>query len=195
VLGTTGKPYTALQVQTSVFLLNLKEFFGYTKQTQLTQTFRSNQGIANVASGFIQKNESQLQKVVNAVDKTSSKVVEINFLTKTQEINEYLLKTIMEINNANSGSGKKKSIYILGRYKHHKPNLDSILPFLRNCSVEFKTIHSSKGLQADYVILLGLNTGSSAFPSEKEDDPLINLVLPQPENMPMLKNAVCSMLP
>ncbi|WP_151821221.1 UvrD-helicase domain-containing protein, partial [Acinetobacter seifertii] len=36
--------------------------FGYTKQTQLTQTFRSNQGIANVASGFIQKNKSQLQK-------------------------------------------------------------------------------------------------------------------------------------
>ena len=160
---------------------NFQEFFGYTKQTQLTKTFRSNQGIANVASGFIQKNESQLRKVVNAVDKTSSKVVEISFLTKTQEIHEYLFKTIMEINNANTGSGKKKSIYILGRYKHHKPNLDSVQPFLRNCSVEFKTIHSSKGLQADYVILLGLNTGSSAFPSEKEDDPLINLVLPQPE--------------
>ncbi|WP_180644582.1 UvrD-helicase domain-containing protein [Acinetobacter bereziniae] len=160
---------------------NFQEFFGYTKQTQLTKTFRSNQGIANVASGFIQKNKSQLRKVVNAVDKTSSKVVEISFLTKTQEIHEYLMKTIMEINNVNSGSGKKKSIYILGRYKHHKPNLDSVQPFLRNCSIEFKTIHSSKGLQADYVILLGLNTGSSAFPSEKEDDPIINLVLPQPE--------------
>lgn len=158
-----------------------EKVFGYTKQTQLTQTFRSNQGIANVASGFIQKNKSQLQKVVNAVDKTSNKVVEISFLTKTQEIHEYLFNTIMEINNANSGSDKKKSIYILGRYRHHKPNLDSVRPFLRNCSVEFKTIHSSKGLQADYVILLGLNTGSSAFPSEKEDDPLINLVLPQPE--------------
>lgn len=160
---------------------NFQEFFGYTKQTQLTQTFRSNQGIVNVASGFIQKNKSQLQKVVNAADKTSSKVVEINFLTKAQEIHEYLMKTIMEINNANSGLDKKKSIYILARYRHHKPNLESVRPFLRNCSVEFKTIHSSKGLQADYVILLGLNTGSSAFPSEKEDDPLINLVLPQPE--------------
>ena len=158
-----------------------EKVFGYTKQTQLTQTFRSNQGIANVASGFIQKNKSQLQKVVNAVDKTSRKVVEINFLTKTQEINEYLLKTIMAINNANTGSDKKKTVYILGRYKHHKPNLDSILPFLRNCTFEFKTIHSSKGLQADYVILLGLNSGSSAFPAEKEDDPLLNLVLPQPE--------------
>ena len=52
---------------------------------------------------------------------------------------------------------------------------------MQQSRVEYKTIHSSKGLQADYVILLGLNTGGSAFPSEKEDDPLINLVLPQPE--------------
>ena len=36
-------------------------------------------------------------------------------------------------------------------------------------------------MQADYVILVGLNKGGSAFPSEKEDDPLLNLVLPQPE--------------
>ncbi|GAA5003046.1 hypothetical protein GCM10023206_06360 [Acinetobacter puyangensis] len=47
--------------------------------------------------------------------------------------------------------------------------------------MEFKAIHSSKCLQADYVILVGLNSGNSAFPSEKEDDPLLNLVLPQPE--------------
>ncbi|EXE61926.1 uvrD/REP helicase N-terminal domain protein [Acinetobacter sp. 1542444] len=158
-----------------------EKVFGYTKQTQLTQTFRSNQGIANVASGFIQKNKSQLQKVVNAIDKTSNKVVEISFLTKTHEIHEYLFKTLTEINNANTNSEGKKSIYILGRYNHNKPNLDNLLPFLKNCRIEFKTIHSSKGLQADYVILVGLNSGSSAFPSEKEDDPLLNIVLPQPE--------------
>lgn len=158
-----------------------EKVFGFTKQTQLTQTFRSNQGIANIASGFIQKNKAQLQKVVNAIDKTTNKVVEINYSTKNQDINEYLLKTIMEINNANAGADKKKSIYILGRYKHHKPDFSSIQAFLRNCTVEFKTIHSSKGLQADYVILVGLNKGGSAFPSEKEDDPLLNMVLPQPE--------------
>ncbi|USP39510.1 UvrD-helicase domain-containing protein [Acinetobacter sp. XS-4] len=158
-----------------------EKVFGPTKQTQLTQTFRSNQGIANVASGFIQKNKSQLQKVVNAIDKTNNKVVEISFLTKTQEIHEYLFKTLTEINNANTNSEGKKSIYILGRYNHNKPNLDNLLPFLKNCRIEFKTIHSSKGLQADYVILVGLNSGDSAFPSEKEDDPLLNIVLPQPE--------------
>lgn len=47
-----------------------EKVFGYTKQTQLTQTFRSNQGIANIASSFIQKNKAQMQKVVKAIDQT-----------------------------------------------------------------------------------------------------------------------------
>lgn len=158
-----------------------EKVFGYTKQTQLTQTFRSNQGIANIASGFIQKNKAQMQKVVNAIDKTISKVVEINYSTKNQDIKEHLIKTIQEINDTDSGAKKKKSIFILGRYKHHDPKLKEILPFFRNCSVQFKTIHSSKGLQADYVILVGLNKGGNSFPAEKEDDPLLNMVLPQPE--------------
>ena len=158
-----------------------EKVFGYTKQTQLTQTFRSNQGIANIASSFIQKNKEQIQKVVKAIDQTTSKVVEINFSTKNEDILNYLVKIISDINEANAGNPKKKSIYILGRYNHHKPNLGNVQPLCRNCTVQFKTIHSSKGLQADYVILVGLNKGGSAFPSEKEDDPLLNLVLPQPE--------------
>jgi DNA helicase-4 len=158
-----------------------EKVFGYTKQTQLTQTFRSNQGIANIASSFIQKNKAQMQKVVKAIDQTTSKVVEINFSTKNEDILNYLVKIISDINEANAGNPKKKSIYILGRYNHHKPNLGNVQPLCRNCTVQFKTIHSSKGLQADYVILVGLNKGGSAFPSEKEDDPLLNLVLPQPE--------------
>ncbi|RZG76208.1 UvrD-helicase domain-containing protein [Acinetobacter sp. WCHAc060025] len=158
-----------------------EKVFGYTKQTQLTQTFRSNQGIANVASSFIQKNKAQMQKVVKAIDPTINRVIEINFSTKNKDINNYLVNTILKINEENVGNAKKKTIYILGRYNKDKPNLTTILPFLGNCTVQFKTIHSSKGLQADYVILLGLNKGNSAFPSEKEDDPLLNLVLPQPE--------------
>src|SRR5699024_8432855 len=121
-----------------------EKVFGYTKQTQLTQTFRSNQGIANIASSFIQKNKAQMQKVVKAIDQTTSKVVEINFSTKNEDIHNYLIKIISDINEANLDNAKKKSIYILGRYNHHKPNLDNVLPLFRNCNVQFKTIHSSK---------------------------------------------------
>lgn len=48
--------------------------------------------------------------------------------------------------------------------------------------MEFRTVHRSKGLEADHVILLGMNSGSYAFPSQIEDDPLLDLVMPAKES-------------
>lgn len=53
--------------------------------------------------------------------------------------------------------------------------------FKLSLDLSFRTIHSSKGLQADHVIILGLSAGRYAFPSEISDDPLLQLVLPTPE--------------
>ncbi|WP_423915722.1 3'-5' exonuclease [Candidatus Poriferisodalis sp.] len=51
-------------------------------------------------------------------------------------------------------------------------------------SVEFQTIHSSKGLEADYVVVLGLTTGGMSFPSDMVDDPILELTrTAQPEMM------------
>ena len=48
--------------------------------------------------------------------------------------------------------------------------------------IEFKTVHSSKGLEFDYVIRPGLNSGSFGFPSMRVDDPVLGLVLPEAES-------------
>jgi DNA helicase-4 len=39
------------------------------------------------------------------------------------------------------------------------------------------TIHSAKGLEADYIIILNCNSGKYGFPSEIADDPVLKLVL------------------
>jgi len=46
------------------------------------------------------------------------------------------------------------------------------------------TVHRSKGLEADYVILDGLTADKFGFPSEIEDDPLLGLVLARQDNYP-----------
>jgi len=46
------------------------------------------------------------------------------------------------------------------------------------------TVHRSKGLEADYVVVLGLCSGKHGFPAEVADDPLLDLVLAAPENHP-----------
>ena len=45
-------------------------------------------------------------------------------------------------------------------------------------------MHGSKGLEADYVVVLGLCSGEWAFPSEIADDPVLSLVLAAPEDHP-----------
>ena len=52
----------------------------------------------------------------------------------------------------------------------------------RGLDVTFQTVHSSKGLEADHVIIPGLSRGG--FPSTKEDDPLLRLALPEGDDFP-----------
>ena len=46
------------------------------------------------------------------------------------------------------------------------------------------TAHGSKGLEGDYVVVLGLCAGKYGFPTELADDPLLDLVLPAAETHP-----------
>lgn len=77
-------------------------------------------------------------------------------------------------------------MFILGRYRSQAPAQLRTWQrrFAPHLAIEFRTIHSCKGLQADYVILVGLHTGLYAFPSEVADDPLLRLVMPEPEDFP-----------
>lgn len=52
----------------------------------------------------------------------------------------------------------------------------------KGVAVEFRTIHRSKGREADYVVLLGLDSGDYGFPSNISDDSVMRLVLSDPED-------------
>ena len=48
--------------------------------------------------------------------------------------------------------------------------------------MNFRTVHSAKGLEADYVVVVGLQSGKYGFPSEIADDPILDVVLSKPES-------------
>lgn len=165
---------------------NFPENFGVTATNFLTQTFRSNQGIADVAAKFIQKNKRQVQKSVAAIDKTVESVVAIRRVEKREHIPEQILACLEDIAASARGSQTRREVFFLARYNHQYP--DGLkawqAKFKDWLTLEFKTIHGSKGLQADYVILLGMQGGKLGFPSLIADDPLLDLVMPQPEAFP-----------
>ena len=56
--------------------------------------------------------------------------------------------------------------------------------FIGNRKIEFLTVHKSKGLEADYVIILQCNKDTYGFPSMVNDDPVLDYVLTKSDQYP-----------
>ncbi len=161
---------------------DFRNIFGYTATNFLTQTFRSNQGIVDVAADFVQRNPSQLKKSVTAMDKTVDNVVVLRQYERLQDMETLIEESLAELSAEAVAAKKQVKVFILGRYRNQAPDqLPHWNKQFASLDIEFKTIHSSKGLQADYVILVGLHSGKNSFPSEIADDPLLQMVMPTPE--------------
>jgi DNA helicase-4 len=147
----------------------------------LGRTFRSVDRIALPARAFILRNPAQLEKQVIPAGKACGAAIRVWWHDKGEDT--AALSAVLDELSQQAAVGSRLSVLLLGRYRHLRPNdltgLESRFP---NLSVRFMTIHGSKGLEADHVVLLGLRSGTSGMPSETIDDPLLGLVLPQPES-------------
>ena len=66
------------------------------------------------------------------------------------------------------GAAGKVSVDVLGRYRFERDVLPRNVPV--NLQVTFRTVHGSKGLEADFVVVPGMATGTYGFPSTIADD-------------------------
>ena len=147
----------------------------------LGRTFRSVDKIAFAARRFILKNPNQLTKTVVALGTTKAPAIKI-VSTFKHDVERKLAETLTNIQIEFNTTGKKSSVLLLGRYRFNCPSdLYEICQNHPNLEINFKTIHSSKGLEADHVILLQVFRGRIGFPSEIVDDPLLTMVSPEAE--------------
>ncbi|HEY4479557.1 MAG TPA: topoisomerase DNA-binding C4 zinc finger domain-containing protein, partial [Candidatus Paceibacterota bacterium] len=80
---------------------------------------------------------------------------------------------------------KPTSVFLLGRYKHNKPeSFSSYAHSYKKLSIKYLTIHASKGAEADYVVILDVISGKHGLPSEITDDPLLEIVLSKGDSYP-----------
>ena len=156
--------------------------FGDFEKMALQKTFRCVDRIANVASHFIMQNKAQIPKDVVAANAASAPAVHVKFYSGPSEL---ALNEVIGAIARGVESGASASVLLLGRYRHHKPRSLTYMRELRpNLRIDFKTVHGAKGLEADYVVLLDVQSGKYGFPSEIIDDPLLELVLAAPEPYP-----------
>jgi DNA helicase-4 len=75
--------------------------------------------------------------------------------------------------------GQMVTVDVLGRYNFDRDLLPNRTP--PHVRVTFRTMHASKGLEADYVVIPNLSAGTHGFPSVIGDDPVLALAMPNPE--------------
>lgn len=150
-------------------------YFGDSDRSDLDTTYRFNQRIGEVASRFILQNPYQLDKPLNSLQPGSKKSVVI----LPQDQLEALL---------NKMSGyvlPDERILVLARYHHLRPEiLQQAATRWPKLTIDFMTIHASKGQQADYVIVVGLHEGQDGFPAPQRESLLEQVLLPPPEDFP-----------
>lgn len=129
------------------FIVNFKKYFPESRILYLSRNFRSRSEIIDLAGSAISHNKKRLYKKIISVRGFGGKVIGIPVLTKDEEINA-INRILINIDN-------NKPVAILSR------NNDKI-EFIKNnlhcelSNIEYLTIHSSKGLEFDTVILAGV---------------------------------------
>lgn len=166
---------------------------------QLDKTFRFNDKIHAVSSQFVMANPAQIKKQIVTHIHTNAPAVRLVDIKKdmgnlksiinvkerkNQAYMVSLRRALATLNRSADKKGKVASVLIIGRFRQENtPQLKGIdisqLPY-SYLNISFVTAHASKGLEADYVILFGIDTGS--FPSTRENDELIDIVLPNKEH-------------
>ena len=162
------------------------DYFGSTEINKIETTYRFGEPLVSLSSKFIQRNNAQLKKEVHPFNPQAK--TELQFCAyERRDYCNAIGKLVASI-------PADKSIFLLGRYSFDDYYLSFLYKgvkegnrfyyYIGNRKIEFLTVHKSKGLEADYVIILQCNKGTYGFPSMVSDDPVLNYVLTKSDQYP-----------
>lgn len=159
-------------------MTDFNQWFGDGPTLRLQTTFRCTQTTADTAAAFVQKNPRQLRKAVRALGDDPGEPVELIRLQSEDEIRPSVDSWLRDL----SARVPSATVDVLGRYGFER----DLMPRsrYRNLTVTFRTVHSSKGLEADYVLVPRMVSGMYGFPSEVVDDPVLGLVMSESDRFP-----------
>jgi len=159
--------------------------FGPTVTTSLDKTFRFNNSISDVASKFVMKNPSQVKKQITTHAQVDTPAVSL--VRKSIRKDQYYSHVLEILRRIEVIAEPGAKVYLLARYHFRlleQYELRRIRDEVPSLNVEQLTFHASKGKEADYVVVVGLDNSKNGFPSRRLTHPLLESLLPKNEPYP-----------
>ena len=178
-------------------------FFDVCETRYIEKTYRNSQQLIDASSNFVMKNPDQTRKELKSSKSLKYPIKLVNF---DNDFDEILKFELVIKNIINQSTFKNKKILILGRNNKDIFNLlknfnveneygkrkfeilgdeDKLRrnKFVKivyrespDVNIEYRTVHQSKGLECDNVILINLKNWKAGFPNKMVDDPVLNFV-------------------
>jgi DNA helicase-4 len=169
-------------------MTEFERWFGSGPTLRLQTTFRCPQTLCDTASGFVMKNPRQLTKTVVSAHAQPGPPVQLVRVASSRAVPKALaghldaLAERVAQGEEPVSPGRPVTVLVLGRYRFDR----DLLPrrTWAGLDVAFKTVHGSKGLEADVVLLPNVTRGRYGFPSQVEDDPVLDLAMADPDPFP-----------
>lgn len=168
--------------------------FPHSSELRMATTFRCPQSLCDVSGAFVSVNPRQLEKTVQTTNtKEGRSIIAFAFESSEQAlqgVEEHLARLRGQIQKdaVERADARRITVMLLGRYNHDEPE-EELKAWRRKFGDEldigFRTIHSAKGLEADYVMILNMVEDTLGFPSQVADDPVLVLAMPDGEDFPM----------
>ncbi len=171
---------------------NFEKYVGKHEQLFIEQTYRNSQSLIDITAKYIQKNTKQIPK--NPKSKKEPFENPIKFVYYTQDNADAVF--INEIQALKDKNGNKP-ILVLGRHsfdineyikltpnskiKYHERSDKLEIKGFEDSDIKYITVHKSKGLEADNVIVLNLKNHLLGFPNKMTDDTMLSLLLSDDE--------------
>lgn len=171
---------------------NFERYVGKCEKLFIEQTYRNSQSLIDITSNYIQKNKKQIPK--NPKSKKEQLENPIKFVYYAYDhAEEALINEIQAIIDKNGN----KPILVLARHafdidefikrtpnskiKYYERSDKLEIKNFEDVDIKFITVHKSKGLEADNVIVLNLKNHLLGFPNKMADDPILSLLLSDDE--------------
>ena len=164
---------------TLYIFLNFTKLLPYAKIFQIVNTYRNPQELINVAGKFIMKNRAQQRKILK-----SSKHLDYPVKIYFSDDKVKALKEVLEIINNN----KVEEIMVLGRnnkdikrYVDKEYKIENDIYTYKDISFRYLTMHKSKGLESEVVILINIEDSLTGMPTQIKQEKLLKYVNKQKE--------------
>ncbi len=163
---------------------NLHNFLNFTHNFKpatvlyLTSTYRNSQELIHIAGSFIMQNPEQIKKNLTSSKSISKPLIILYYKNPQSDF----LKALNYINSSN--------LMILGRNNLDiyevldSKYLSNDLITYNHQNIYYKTIHKSKGLEEDNILIINLTNNTNSLPSKIKDEQILKYILPPKETYP-----------